>query len=96
MKKLIILSGIVAVIFTGCEVQPYASFQIREGNTVQPFDVITFNNYSSHAVSYEWDFGDGTFSTLMSPTHYYEYEGLYTITLRAISEDHNVDITYRI
>jgi len=94
MKKLIILSGIIAVMFTGCEVHPYASFQIREGNTVQPFDVITFSNYSSHAVAYEWDFGDGTYSDLKNPQHSYEYEGIYTISLRAISEDNNVDVAY--
>jgi PKD repeat protein len=94
MKKLIILSGIVAVIFASCEVQPYADFSVSPGTTVQPYDVISFNNYSDRAVSYEWDFGDGTFSNLINPTHYYTQEGIYQVSLRAVSEDHNVDIAY--
>jgi PKD repeat protein len=31
--------------------------------------------------SYNWQFGDGTMSTAVSPTHVYEYSGTYTVIL---------------
>ena len=43
------------------------------GNTSQPNDPIT----------YAWDFGDGTTSTLMSPTKTYANSGTYTVTMTA-------------
>jgi gliding motility-associated-like protein len=33
------------------------------------------------AVTYKWDFGDGTFSSTQSPTHRYDTAGLYTVML---------------
>ncbi len=48
-----------------------------------------FNNYSTGAVSYLWDFGDGSAnSTLFEPHHVYPSEegGAYTVTLTATSE----------
>jgi PKD repeat protein len=35
------------------------------------------------ASSYQWDFGDGFQSNLISPIHQYDQPGIYTITLRA-------------
>ena len=44
---------------------------------------VTFNNLSINADEYLWDFGDGTTSTDMDPSHVYEEAGVYTITLTA-------------
>ncbi len=48
---------------------------------------VLFINRSSYAnsgnISWQWDFGDGTNSTLFSPSHIYPAEGMYQITLRA-------------
>jgi PKD repeat protein len=33
------------------------------------------------SVSYLWDFGDGFLSTERTPTHYYRYPGVYTVSL---------------
>ncbi len=48
---------------------------------------VKFTNLSSDkAVRYEWDFGDGTQSTEVSPMHIYEQSGIYTVTLTAYGE----------
>ena len=45
---------------------------------------IKFNNYSSDkALTFVWDFGDGTFSTERSPLHVYAEAGYYDVTLTA-------------
>lgn len=42
---------------------------------------IQFNNTSAKSGSFVWDFGDGTTSTEVSPTHKYETSGKYEVTL---------------
>ncbi len=44
---------------------------------------ISFANTSLNATSFHWDFGDGSTSTLQSPTHTYSAAGNYTVTLIA-------------
>ncbi len=53
------------------------SFVASSGN------LVSFNNLSSNATSYEWNFGDGTTSTSINPTHTYAASGNYTATLIA-------------
>jgi gliding motility-associated-like protein len=48
---------------------------------------IAFPNESSNANTFEWSFGDGTTSTLVSPTHSYQAPGTYTIRLIAGNGD---------
>jgi len=45
--------------------------------------VISFKNTSTDAVSWLWDFGDGTTSTEKDPKHTYSAEGDYFIKLKA-------------
>lgn len=52
----------------------------KEGKT------ITFINISENATSYEWDFGDGTTSTLINPIKKYT-NGNYTVSLKAYNKD---------
>ena len=47
---------------------------------------LTTINESWKAQSYEWDFGDGSTSTLKSPSHTYSMGGNYEIELTAMSE----------
>ena len=49
-------------------------------NCSAPFTV-NFNNSAISATNYNWDFGDGTFSTLASPSHTYSNTGSYTVSL---------------
>ncbi|WP_276132869.1 PKD domain-containing protein [Polluticoccus soli] len=41
----------------------------------------TFNNSSTSAISYNWDFGDGQTSTLTNPSHTYNTSGNYNVRL---------------
>ncbi|MFN7119588.1 MAG: PKD domain-containing protein [Saprospiraceae bacterium] len=57
---------------------PIPSFSyVINGNTV------TFNNTSSNAQTYQWNFGDGQTSTQPNPTYTFSASGVYTITLNA-------------
>lgn len=53
---------------------------------------ISTENTSHNALSYEWNFGDNTFSTEMNPMHSYLKEGDYEITLTATGQD-SVDVS---
>lgn len=46
---------------------------------------VTFNNTTTGATSWKWDFGDGTNSTEQSPVHVYQGKGKYVPTLYATS-----------
>lgn len=55
----------------------------------------TFNNLSSGASTYTWDFGDGNGSTLMSPTHVYQDTGRFVVELIAYNENSCPDTIQR-
>jgi PKD repeat protein len=42
---------------------------------------VTFANNSSNGIGYLWNFGDGSTSTIASPTHTYTSVGTYNVTL---------------
>ncbi len=46
---------------------------------------VSFQNTSSNANAYFWDFGDGNTSTEGEPTHTYAQDGTYTVTLTALN-----------
>lgn len=59
--------------------KPKASFSYSAGaNTV-----INFSNASSNGNFYRWDFGDGSFSIDKSPSHNYNADGEYSVTMTA-------------
>lgn len=63
--------------------RPAAAFTASSTSSCStPFSV-TFNNSSTSAASYAWDFGDGGTSTSTSPTHSYSSTGSYTVRLIA-------------
>lgn len=60
-----------------------ASFTANPGSGVSPLTV-DFNNTSSGASNYIWDFGDGTaMSNSSNPTHVFTANGSYTVILVA-------------
>jgi len=89
--RYLFLSIITAALLNGCsdddKVTPDADlfYEISiNGNDV------TFNNKTSGAVSYKWDFGDGTTSDEESPVHTYPGKGKYVPTLYATTKEGKV------
>ena len=48
---------------------------------------------SSSTITYQWDFGDGTTSTLKNPKHKYAKKGQYIVSLSAVNNNQATDIT---
>jgi len=71
---------------------PDFSFSVDEDDP----SLVTFENKSLMALSYKWDFGDGTTSTEESPgTHRYPtsvFDEFYTITLTTVGIDGNENV----
>ena len=65
---------------------PVARFEIVPENAVIPDDEIIFHNFSSDAVRFRWEFGDGNSSELFEPRHQYRKYGKYSVKLIAISD----------
>lgn len=60
---------------------PVADFTVNDSSSCQaPFNV-QFTDLTPGASSWQWDFGDGTTSTLQNPTHQYTSIGNYTVSL---------------
>ena len=60
---------------------PVANFSFNPASPVCLNQSMQFTNSSTGALSYYWDFGDGTTSTQVNPIHNYTTPGTYTITL---------------
>jgi len=61
--------------------KPLANFTSTGNPTVN------FTNTSTNGVTYAWNFGDGTTSTLQNPTHTYVANGNYSVELIVYSAD---------
>ncbi|MFN5323585.1 MAG: PKD domain-containing protein [Bacteroidota bacterium] len=64
---------------------PEASYSLNSNTGCAPFSVSP-SNLSTNAVSYFWDFVDGSSSTDASPTHIYQNSGIYWISLVAMGQ----------
>ena len=65
---------------------PTARFEISPDQAVIPDDAVRFINYSSGAVRYQWDFGDGSSSQQFEPLYRYKKFDNYTVTFKAYNE----------
>lgn len=60
-----------------------AAFTVTPTTISVPGDPVYTINLSQGASDYAWDFGDGGTSNEANPVHYYQDEGIYTISLTA-------------
>ena len=69
-----------------------ACFATQNSNyTYNVNEVVYFNNCSSNAQSYSWDFGDGSYSNEKHPNHTYTTTGTYQVILTAHGYGGNQD-----
>ncbi len=84
MKNKIILTVFATlIVLMGCKTEktPNANFEYTQNGLK-----VVFFNLSTHANSYEWDFGDYTYNSEnfdKNPTHYYTSSGTYQVSLTA-------------
>jgi cyclophilin family peptidyl-prolyl cis-trans isomerase len=81
MKKQWLFILGVGVVLAGCG-RPIAQFSYQLEGTSAPTK-IQFENESEKAETYEWDFGDGNFSSAPAPMHEYRSSGNYLVVLKA-------------
>jgi hypothetical protein len=85
MKKIIYLLLFLPLFLISCESSPEAYFSVETAEPEVGREVF-FNNESLNAGKFEWDFGDGYISNDANPGHIYTANGLYEVTLTAISK----------
>ncbi len=71
------------------KVMPVAEFEADVSEGCIPLTV-HFTDASTNATSYTWDFGDGTTSTVRSPSHTYQAAGTYLVKLSVPGPDDQV------
>lgn len=94
MKKRtrILLIALTALALSSCQKKPDACFTVETANIsfigMAVADRRTFQNCSTEASAYEWDFGDNSSaSRLTAPDHTYAAVGTYTVTMTAFSDN---------
>lgn len=73
LSSILLLSGIEIFAQT-------ANFTANKTQGCDNYSVV-FTSLSTDATSFQWDFGDGSTSTLENPTNYYNAPGKYTVRL---------------
>ena len=63
-----------------------ASFTVNPNQVVIPDQPVLCQNASDNATVFEWSFGDGFVSNEVSPKHFYDIEGVFSIQLIANNE----------
>lgn len=77
---------LIGILLPSCQKKPTACFDSAPSVPVIHYDV-HFTNCSTEGSSYEWDFGDGSMSRLIAPSHAYENAGTYMVKLKAFSRN---------
>lgn len=93
-RNIFILAIIISIGLISCEKGPHAGFTASD-TVVEVNEIIDFNNTSLRAGYFEWDFGDGDYSTKVHPSHFYSDPGNYEVSLEAFSNGGDmVDIVF--
>ncbi|MFW5705463.1 MAG: PKD domain-containing protein [Bacteroidota bacterium] len=89
MKKfLILLFALGLMVWSGCSKDDDED-ELKAAFTWQLTDnpgEVAFTNISSNAQTFEWNFGDGFSSTAQNPSHVYDENDSYIVTLKAFGD----------
>ena len=66
--------------------KPEALFEVSSDDISIPADEVRFMNFSSNAIEFKWEFGDGGTSDEFEPVYRYRERGLYNVRLIVRSE----------
>lgn len=91
-NNLLLICGLaMAVLLSACGddelPKAVAAFEVDADGVPEVGVPVMFDNLSTNADNYEWDFGDGDSSTVVSPTHTYDEAGDFEVILTAITKD---------
>ncbi len=87
MKKILLLLTTLPLLLLSCTKEPIADFTVSTKVTGIG-ETVFFTNRSMDAESFVWDFGDGVSSNAFNASHYYDYDGVYSVSLTAIRKGH--------
>ncbi len=71
--------------------QPVASFTCSDSTACETLFTNFINTSTGSNLTYQWDFGNGNFSTGQNPTAYYSSPGFYTVKLIVINDQEESD-----
>lgn len=92
-SHLFVIAGVLLFLLTNCQKPPTPEFSYTPVTNPEAGDSIKFTNESIEALTYEWDFGNGTSSTIEHPFVIYEDPGNVDVTLTATNEAGSISIT---
>ncbi len=75
---------------------PHSIFSINDSVATCPPLVVNFTNQSTHYNSYQWNFGDNTYTALPDPKHFYSFPGTYQAKLTVISPGGCMDSSFHV
>lgn len=95
LYKLIGFLGLLAFIMACNQEDPLLPLPVIDFSTdpelIEVGKDVRFENMTTNASSYKWDFGDGRTSTDISPIIQFDEGGSYTVTLIAYTNDNQSD-----
>lgn len=89
MKSIIlnIVAVCLIVIFAGCSKDKNTNSATADFSYAATNLSVAFSNQSTNSRYFSWNFGDSATSTSMSPSHLYQDEGTYNVTLSTTGRD---------
>lgn len=83
----LLLFALTALLFISCEKLPETDFTWPQDSQYEAGDSIQFENLTTEAKEYAWEFGDGGTSILEHPAYIFKESGTYTVSLTATNDD---------
>ncbi|MEL7124259.1 MAG: peptidylprolyl isomerase, partial [Bacteroidota bacterium] len=80
VNNYLLFFAVSTIVLSSCS-RPTANFTYR-GESVAPA-IVTFENFSEKAERFEWQFGDGDTTSMVSPEHRFMESGTYNVILTA-------------